>query len=119
MSRILVAAIALLVAITFYSLFDCMVRDRSLISVLPKWVWALVILFVPILGAILWYLFGRSSFPPKAPGRGGQRAPDDDPEYLRKVADDIADQHRRARRENGETETGQSEHGPGDDGATT
>ncbi|UZD63113.1 PLD nuclease N-terminal domain-containing protein [Brevibacterium sp. JSBI002] len=87
MARLLIAAIVLAAAVTLYGLFDCLLRDRGLIRVLPKPVWALIILFIPVLGFILWYLFGRGS--EDKPTRGtrprGQVAPDDDPDYLRQV----------------------------------
>ncbi|AMT93315.1 hypothetical protein A2T55_05575 [Brevibacterium linens] len=87
MARLLIAAIVLAAAVTLYGLFDCLLRDRGLIRVLPKPVWALIILFIPVLGFILWYLFGRGS--EEKPTRGtrprGQVAPDDDPDYLRQV----------------------------------
>lgn len=87
MARLLIAAIVLAAAVTLYGLFDCLLRDRGLIRVLPKPAWALIILFIPVLGFILWYLFGRGS--EDKPTRGirprGQVAPDDDPDYLRQV----------------------------------
>ena len=87
MARLLIAAIVLAAAVTLYGLFDCLLRDRGLIRVLPKPVWALIILVIPVLGFILWYLFGRGS--EDKPTRGtrprGQVAPDDDPDYLRQV----------------------------------
>ncbi|MEY9259020.1 hypothetical protein ABH903_002043 [Brevibacterium epidermidis] len=87
MARLLIAAIVLAAAVTLYGLFDCLLRDRGLIRVLPKPAWALIILFIPVLGCILWYLFGRGS--EDKPNRGirprGQVAPDDDPDYLRQV----------------------------------
>ncbi|QIN30257.1 PLD nuclease N-terminal domain-containing protein [Brevibacterium luteolum] len=97
MTRILVAAALILVAVTLYSFFDCVVRDRAHIRVLPKWGWLLVILFVPVFGLLLWFLFGRSSF-----GRrrsAGPVAPDDDPDYLQKIADEVEQAERRKRRE--------------------
>lgn len=91
MARFLIAAIVLAAAVTLYGLFDCLLRDRGLIRVLPKPAWALIILFIPVLGFILWYLFGRGSEdkPPKAGRRRGPTAPDDDVEYLRQVDRDV------------------------------
>src|SRR5699024_2838331 len=59
----------------------------GLIRVLPKPAWALIILFIPVLGFILWYLFGRGSEgrPVSAARPRGQVAPDDDEDYLRQV----------------------------------
>ncbi|RBP63168.1 phospholipase D-like protein [Brevibacterium sanguinis] len=77
-------------AITLYGLFDCLLRDRGLIRVLPKPVWALIILLIPILGFGLWYAFGRGTeAKPSAAPRSGPLAPDDDPDYLRQVAREV------------------------------
>lgn len=91
MARLLIAAIVLAAAITLYGLFDCLLRDRGLIRVLPKPVWAIIILVVPILGFVLWFFLGRGSdaAPTAAPRRSGPSAPDDDEEYLRKIARDV------------------------------
>ncbi|MBU8579111.1 PLD nuclease N-terminal domain-containing protein [Brevibacterium luteolum] len=97
MTRILVAAALILVAVTLYSFFDCVVRDRAHIRVLPKWGWLLVILLVPVFGLLLWFLFGRSSFGQRR--SAGPVAPDDDPEYLQKIADEVEQAERRKRRE--------------------
>ena len=87
MARFLIAAIVLAAAVTLYGLFDCLLRDRGLIRVLPKPAWALIILFIPVLGFVLWYLFGRGSEgrPASAARPRGQVAPDDDEDYLRQV----------------------------------
>ncbi|WP_137825368.1 PLDc N-terminal domain-containing protein [Brevibacterium sp. 2SA] len=87
MARVLIAGIVLAAAITLYGLFDCLLRDRSLVRVLPKPVWALIILLIPIIGFVLWYIFGRGSEakPDPSPRRSGPTAPDDDEDYLRQV----------------------------------
>lgn len=91
MARILIAAIVLAAAVTLYGLFDCLLRDRGLIRVLPKPVWAIIILLIPVIGFVLWYAFGRGSEdkPTAAPRRQGPSAPDDDEDYLRKVDRDV------------------------------
>ncbi|MCF2588968.1 PLD nuclease N-terminal domain-containing protein [Brevibacterium sp. UCMA 11752] len=91
MARILIAAIVLAAAVTLYGLFDCLLRDRGLIRVLPKPVWAIIILLIPVIGFVLWYLFGRGTEdkPSAAPRQRGPSAPDDDDDYLRKVDRDV------------------------------
>ncbi|GAA1535441.1 MULTISPECIES: PLD nuclease N-terminal domain-containing protein [Brevibacterium] len=91
MARFLIAAIVLAAAVTLYGLFDCLLRDRGLIRVLPKPVWAIIILVIPVIGFVLWYLFGRGSEdkPSAAPRRRGPSAPDDDDDYLRQVDRDV------------------------------
>lgn len=91
MARFLIAAIVLAAAVTLYGLFDCLLRDRGLIRVLPKPVWAIIILFIPVIGFILWYAFGRGNEdkPTVAPRRRGPSAPDNDDDYLRKIDRDV------------------------------
>lgn len=102
MARVLITVIVLLVAVTLYGLLDCATREREKIKVLPKWAWLLVILCIPVLGLVLWFAFGRHNltvFEPKP-----EPAPDDDPDFLRKLNDEIEQQMRRERRERGEDE---------------
>ena len=48
----------------------------------PKWLWALIIVFLPYVGAIAWILLNRRR-PDSGPTRQSRPiAPDDDPEYL-------------------------------------
>ena len=91
MARLLIAAIVLAAAVTLYGLFDCLLRDRGLIRVLPKPIWAIIVLFIPVIGFVLWYAFGRGSEdkPSAAPRRRGPSAPDDDDDYLRQVDRDV------------------------------
>jgi len=104
MARGLVVGVVLLVAITLYSVFDCAARPRDQIAALPKWAWILVILLLSLIGAGLWFLIGRR----RADGRFGVRrstapsAPDDDLDFLRRIADDVEQKQRRERRERGE-----------------
>lgn len=91
MARLLIAAIVLAAAVTLYGLFDCLLRDRGLVRVLPKPVWVLIILFIPVLGFVLWYIFGRGSdgTTTTPARRRGPSAPDDDDDYLRQVDRDV------------------------------
>jgi hypothetical protein len=67
---------------------------------LPKAVWLLLVIVLPILGGVLWFLFGR---PKPAPGsrfgrRRGPIAPDDDPKFLKKVDEEAWRERMRRRR---------------------
>ncbi|MFY0408514.1 PLDc N-terminal domain-containing protein [Solicola sp. PLA-1-18] len=77
--------VIIVVVLAVYSLFDVVATPRTSIRSLPKALWFVVVL-VPVLGAILWLLFGkvrtRPAGPPRAP-RPPSRGPDDDPEFLR------------------------------------
>ncbi|MFM7013650.1 MAG: PLD nuclease N-terminal domain-containing protein [Actinomycetota bacterium] len=57
---------------------------------LPKWLWILLCLFVPIIGGLLYLVLGRPNTPP---GQSFRRtrvvAPDDDPQFLRDLAEKL------------------------------
>lgn len=91
-----VAAVLLLV----FSLVDCVQSPDTRVRNLPKWVWLLLILLVPVAGPIAWLFGGRPIIdPPSRPQPRGpkpSRAPDDDPEFLAKLKPQ-ADHERRLR----------------------
>ena len=60
------------------------------VRTMPRVLWVLVILLIPLLGPLAYLLSGRPKKPPREHGpvlRGKPRpaAPDDDPEFLRSV----------------------------------
>jgi hypothetical protein len=54
---------------------------------MPRWLWAVTVVALPVVGAACWLLFGR----PNAESRGEidanrrPQAPDDDPDFLRRL----------------------------------
>jgi hypothetical protein len=111
---------ALPVVVTLYGLIDCILIPRTLARSLPKWVWLIVIVLVPFFGAVAWLVAGRPSRDQVAtevsPGGAtpsrratGPMAPDDDPNFLRKLADDEWTRKMRDRREGTTPETGDRE----------
>lgn len=93
MARFWLIASVIAVAFMVYSLVDCAMTDRARIRGPRKGLWLLIIL-LPVIGGLLWFLIGR--------GRGTSQAartvaPDDDPAFLRRLAQD-ADQEERIRR---------------------
>jgi len=86
MSRVLPIAIVVWVAFTVFTLVDVALIDRRRIRGLPKLVWILVILLVPLVGGTLWLVVGRVRSGDVAGSvRRGPVAPDDDPDFLRKL----------------------------------
>lgn len=89
---------ALLLAFWIYTFLDCLRTDSSQSRGLPKGVWILVIIVLPIIGGILWLTIGRSG----AGGPGGRANatvnrpvyPDDDLAFLRSVDTEKAREQR-------------------------
>lgn len=77
----------LVIALTIYTLVDCLNSDEERIRALPKVVWALGIALFPIVGAGAWWLAGRPlpELPPPGSKRRGPIGPDDDPDFLRNL----------------------------------
>lgn len=88
MARVLLTAVV--VFATIYAFVDCLQTNGRLLRVLPKAVWLLVVL-VPVLGPMLWFISGRVDARGGQPpvGRSGRpsgpRGPDDDPDFLRRL----------------------------------
>ena len=99
MSRLLFIGVIVVVVLSVYSLVDCAMLERARIRGLPRWAWLLVILFVPVIGPLLWLIVGRGRR--GAADRGVRRsmAPDDDPEFLRRLGDEATQQERIRRME--------------------
>ncbi len=108
--RFLLYAIPFVVML--YAFIDCLQSPGALVRVLPKWLWLVVIVVVPLLGAIGWLLGGR---PARASvdvaaasgsvfgrSRRAAVAPDDDPAFLRQLSDEEWQRKMRERRERGE-----------------
>lgn len=101
--------VLLLVGVVLWALIELLQTDPAAVRVLPRWAWAILIVAVPPLGAVAWFLLGRppvvGSEPrpePRLPlrvrrGYVSRPAPDDDPEFLA-LLNARADQQRRLRR---------------------
>jgi hypothetical protein len=75
----LVVAVAA-VAFTVYALIDCATMPKQRIRSLRRGVWVLLIVVLPVLGALLWFLLGRAPASPERVSR--YRGPEDDPDFL-------------------------------------
>ncbi|QCQ16893.1 PLDc N-terminal domain-containing protein [Microbacterium sp. RG1] len=84
-----------LVAVVFwvYTVVDCAVQPASRHRGVSKGTWLVIVILLPVVGGILWFVTGRAR-KNAAPVR---RAPDDDPDFLRTIGS-ISDQDERIRR---------------------
>lgn len=80
-----VLAVAVL-AIFVYGLVDVIRTDGRLTRGISKPAWIVVMIVLPVLGAILWLLIGRPrGNPPVRQSYSHPTAPDDDPDFLRNL----------------------------------
>ncbi|WP_082589827.1 PLD nuclease N-terminal domain-containing protein [Agromyces sp. Soil535] len=99
MARLLFGLGVAAVIFTIYAVADCAFFDRTRIRGLRRGWWIVVILFVPIIGGLLWFIIGRGRASRVGPSRGGTVAPDDDAEFLRHLREDAAQDERIRRME--------------------
>lgn len=84
MARVLIFGGVAALAFAIYAAVDCLLTERQRVRGLPRLLWVLVIVVLPVIGGVLWFLIGRGRTAPAAPRR--VTGPDDDPEFLRRAA---------------------------------
>ena len=90
MMRLYVGLIVAAVVFTVYAVIDCAFTAPYRVRGLPKAAWVVIVILLPVIGGVLWFLIGRG----RNPGRMRTSAPDDDPEFLNRLG---ADQARKER----------------------
>jgi len=98
MGRLYMLFFALEVLLVVLALISCISAEDGEVRHLPKIVWVIIILLFPLVGSIVYFAAGRPVQAAPKPGtwRSGhgfpeanrpqrQIAPDDDPEFLRKI----------------------------------
>lgn len=85
MVRIFIGLGVVALGLLIYCAVECIQTPKHRVRVLSKTAWLAIILLLPLIGGGLWMAFGRARRQPQAPQRSGPRAPDDDPDFLRKV----------------------------------
>lgn len=75
-----------------YSIVDCALADGPRVRGVPKAAWIAIVVVFAVIGGILWFMIGR----PRRALPAGPRtvAPDDDPDFLRNLERDRAQQER-------------------------
>ncbi len=84
-----------LVAVVFwvYTIVDCALQPPTRHRGVSKGVWIVIVILLPVVGGILWFVTGRGRRQTVAQ----RRAPDDDPQFLQTIGS-ISDQDERIRR---------------------
>lgn len=92
MARVLLIAGVAATFFTVYAVVDCAVTARERVRGIPKVAWIAVIVLLPVVGGILWFLIGKDRTTGR-PARGNA-APDDDPAFLQRLGEDSAREER-------------------------
>jgi hypothetical protein len=86
--RFVILSLVAWVVLTVFTTVFALSAKANEVRVLAKWIWLLIVTFVPVIGALLYLTIGR----PLAKPQTTQIAPDDDPEFLRRLADRLKDE---------------------------
>ena len=76
MVRFIIIGIVVAVAFTLYALVDAAMTDGARARGVNKPVWVVLIVLLPVIGGVLWFLIGKGDTPAARPA-----APDDDPRF--------------------------------------
>jgi hypothetical protein len=89
MVRVFVFLAAVQLVLVVLALISSLSVDR--VRIMPRAVWVLVILLVPLIGPLIYFVTGRPVSDPgriRPPAPARPAAPDDDPEFLRTLNPD-------------------------------
>lgn len=92
--------IAILVGLGIYIWFIIDVLRTPGVSVrtLPKPLWLVIVFLLPLIGGVIWLVWGRPRPEPRRGRRGRPIAPDDDPRFMRQLDEQAWRQRMRRRR---------------------
>jgi hypothetical protein len=96
-----VGGVILALAVYIWTVVDTIRTPSAIVRTLPKAVWLLIVILLPLIGTVLWILFGRPRRE-RRKRRRGQVAPDDDPNFLRQLDQEAWSQRMRRRRGEGD-----------------
>ena len=81
MGRVL--PIVIIAMLMIYAIVEVAQSDPLRVRLMPRWLWAVAVIFLPGVGAVAWLLFGRPTRASRH--RRPPKAPDDDPDFLRRL----------------------------------
>ncbi len=86
--RFVILSLVAWVVLTVFTTVFALSAKANEVRVLAKWIWLLIIVFVPVIGSLLYITIGRPLPKPQTT----QIAPDDDPEFLRRLAEKLKEE---------------------------
>lgn len=84
MARLLIVGGFLAAVFWVFSIVDCAVQPATRHRGVRKGIWVLIVVLLPVIGGILWFVIGRRR--KNDPGPARMVAPDDDPVFLRGIS---------------------------------
>ena len=75
MARVLLLAALAVVLVTVFTVIDCALTERYRVRALPRTLWLVLIVLLPVAGPFLWWTVGRTPYtrdrqPPRPTVRG-------------------------------------------------
>lgn len=111
MPRFLIPLGIVAVGLIIYALIESLMTPRHQVRAMPKGVWIVLIILVPLVGALLWLFLGRRRGSASAGGSAGgparparPQSPDDDAAFLRQLDVQRKQQSRQAELDRREAE---------------
>lgn len=90
MVRYLIIGIVVAIAVVIYALVDAAMSNARRVRGVSKPAWLIIILLVPVIGALLWFTLGR----PRGPAPTPSKPKDDDPRFTAtRLSNDELDAH--------------------------
>lgn len=90
MVRLAIVGVIVAVAFILYALVDAAMSDPRRSRGVSKPVWVVIVVVLPVIGALLWFTIGKGRGPIPSPAK----APDDDPNFSgTRMSDREVDEH--------------------------
>jgi uncharacterized small protein (DUF1192 family) len=83
-ARLLIIGGFLAAVFWVFSIVDCAVQPATRHRGVRKGIWILIVVLLPVIGGVLWFVIGRRR--KNDPGPARVIAPDDDPMFLRGIS---------------------------------
>ncbi|MCU1546513.1 MAG: hypothetical protein JWP30_1613 [Homoserinimonas sp.] len=77
-----------------YTFIDCARTDEQRVRGLPKTLWIIIVILLPLIGSILWFAIGKGRKDRRLKPQSRPVYPDDDPAFLRKLGTDREQEER-------------------------
>ncbi|MDH6578335.1 PLD nuclease N-terminal domain-containing protein [Kitasatospora sp. MAP5-34] len=90
----------LVIALWIWAFIDCVTTPEQEVRHLPKVIWVIIVLLFPLVGSVAWLVAGRrrgsvgATAAPAAARRVDQVAPDDNPEFLASLGQELGQANR-------------------------